>query len=128
MEGVKDGTLRGFSDTRIEELMDSRTFKASRSRRVNDIEFRINVCPSPRPASASQGVLARVMTRGSKKRECSIPIYWQIGPGNTLYGSAIAKLKPKPVPEVENPGGNREKMGPKGGSKANRSHEINDLT
>jgi hypothetical protein len=54
-------------DSRIVELMDPRTFKASRSRRVNDIEFRINVCPSPRPASAGKGVLARVMAKGSRK-------------------------------------------------------------
>ena len=67
MEGVKDRTWRGFSDTRIEELMDSRTFKASRSRRVNDIEFRINVCPSPRPASASQGGAGKGHDKGQQE-------------------------------------------------------------
>jgi hypothetical protein len=74
MAGVQDRTLRGLSAGRIPELMDSRTFKASRSRGVNGMEVRINVCPSPRPASACKGVLARVMARDSK---CSAGLAFQ---------------------------------------------------
>jgi len=44
------------------------------------------------------------------------------------YGSAIAKLRPKPGGRVENHAGRQAKKGQKGLNKANRSHEINDLT
>ena len=61
-----DRTFGGLLDSPLEELMDSKTFKASRSRRVNDIEFRINVLSIPRTSLCQQGVPARVMARGSK--------------------------------------------------------------
>jgi hypothetical protein len=109
--------------------MDSRTFKASRSRRVKDIEFRINVLSIPKTGLCQRGVLAR----GSK---CSAGLAFQAlrlfevfcllrrnsasllknRAGNTRCGSAIAKLRRKPVPEVENPAGTKE-----GGKEAEQS-------
>jgi hypothetical protein len=132
MAGVEDRTLRGLSAGRIAELMDSRTFKASRSRGVNDTELRINVCPSPRPAPASKGCWQGSWQGGSK---CSAGLAFQalrlfevfcllrrrsasLRKNRAVeYGArvrAVAKLSPKPGRRVENPAWEAGKKGQKG--------------
>ena len=115
--------------------MDPRAFKASRSRRVNDIEFRINVCPSPRQPLPATGVLARGMAGGSK---CSAGLAFQAlrlfevlcllrrnsasllknrAAEHTGYGSAIAKLRSRPVPDSKILLGAGKRRGKKDGAK-----------
>ena len=47
--GVKDQVSVRIAGQLVRGLTDSRTFKASMSRRVNEIEFPTSVRPSPRP-------------------------------------------------------------------------------
>jgi len=129
----------------IEELTDSKTFKASRPRRVNDIEFRINVLSIPKTASASKGVLARVMTRGSK---CSAGLAFQALRLSEVFcllqrnsaslvknGTVSTRGMDQPSPSSGRGRCRKSKIllgpgikkGPERRSKANRSHEINDL-